>query len=72
VVCSLYCRRRRWKLAAQAAGTVVKKPWARARWQLLLSEGARHGLGASVWTGSSTGGSRVVFDFSNLSKIGST
>jgi hypothetical protein len=72
VVCSLYSGRRRWKVAAQAEGTVVVKPWARARQRAPLSEGARRGLGASVWTGSPTGGSHAVFNFSNLSKIDST
>jgi hypothetical protein len=52
--------------------TAAAKPWARARQRLPLSVGGRHGLGASVRTGSPTGGSRVDFDFSNLSKTGST
>jgi hypothetical protein len=72
VVCSLSSCRRRWKVAAQAVGMVAVKPWAWTRRRPPLSEGARRGLGASVRTGSPTGGSRVVFYFSNLSKTGST
>jgi hypothetical protein len=48
------------------------KPWTQARRRLPLSEAGQRSLGASVQTGSPTGGSHAVFDFSNLSKIGST
>jgi hypothetical protein len=64
----------RWrrKLREWWVGTAAVKPWAWGRRQPPLSEGTRCGLGASVWTGSPIGGSHAVFDFSNLSKTGST
>jgi hypothetical protein len=49
--------------------TAAPKLWARARWQPPLFEGSRRGLGAAVRTGSPTGGSHVVFNFSNLPKL---
>jgi hypothetical protein len=64
----------RWrrKLQERWAGTAAAKLWVRARQWPPLSEGTQRGLVASVRTGSPTGGSRAVFDFSNLSKTGST
>jgi hypothetical protein len=52
--------------------TAVAKSWAQARQRPPLSECGRRGLSASVQTGSPTGGSHAVFDFSSLSKNGST
>jgi hypothetical protein len=50
--------------------TAAAKLWKRARQRPPLSEGGRRSVGASVPTGSPTDGSRVVFYFSNLPKIG--
>jgi hypothetical protein len=64
----------RWRHGGWNGGRemAAAKPWAWARQWLPLSEGGRRGLGASVRTGSPTGGTHAVFDFSNLSKTGST